>query len=205
MFNLIKGAKISENISLKEEYEINGNWIYANISAENIRRIINQFIEIENTELFCLFIEIPANMTDENVIRKTEDGYCVAEKMHKDIYYLDDISAKDLNELLNVFEDILINDGLSSFGVLSQKGNEIGKYKYNVMGAYSDGEDLSPIIEAFYNVKIPRTDKLVTAWDYFSQDNPGESELYKKDGKTIYDVVETLKEVGMYKYEQREE
>lgn len=205
MFNLIKGAKISENISLKEEYEINGNWIYANISAENIRRIINQFIEIENTELFCLFIEIPANMTDENVIRKTEDGYCVTEKMHKDIYYLDDISAKDLNELLNVFEDILINDGLSSFGVLSQKGNEIGKYKYNVMGAYSDGEDLSPIIEAFYNVKIPRTDKLVTAWDYFSQDNPGESELYKKDGKTIYDVVETLKEVGMYKYEQREE
>lgn len=205
MFNLIKGAKISENISLKEEYEINGNWIYANISAENIRRIINQFIEIENTELFCLFIEIPANMTDENVIRKTEDGYCVTEKMHKDIYYLDDISAKDLNELLNVFEDILINDGLSSFGVLSQKGNEIGKYKYNVMGAYSDDEDLTPIIEAFYNVKIPRTDKLVTAWDYFSQDNPGESELYKKDGKTIYDVVETLKEVGMYKYEQREE
>lgn len=205
MFNLIKGAKISENISLKEEYEINGNWIYANISAENIRRIINQFIEIENTELFCLFIEIPANMTDENVIRKTEDGYCVTEKMHKDIYYLDDISAKDLNELLNVFEDILINDGFSSFGVLSQKGNEIGKYKYNVMGAYSDGEDLSPIIEAFYNVKIPRTDKLVTAWDYFTQDNPGESELYKKDGKTIHDVVETLKEVGMYKYEQREE
>lgn len=205
MFNLIKGAKVNENIALKEEYEINGNWIYANISAENIRRIINQFIEIENTELFCLFIEIPANMTDENVIRKTEDGYCVTEKMHKDIYYLDDISAKDLNELLNVFEDILINDGLSSFGVLSQKGNEIGKYKYNVMGAYSDGEDLSPIIEAFYKVKIPRTDKLVTAWDYFSQDNPGESELYKKDGKTIYDVVETLKEVGMYKYEQREE
>lgn len=204
MFNLIKGAKVNENIALKEEYEINGNWIYANISAENIRRIINQFIEIENTELFCLFIEIPANMTDENVIRKTEDGYCVTEKMHKDIYYLDDISAKDLNELLNVFEDILINDGLSSFGVLSQKGNEIGKYKYNVMGAYSDGEDLTPIIEAFYNVKIPRTDKLVTAWDYFSQDNPGESELYKKDGKTIYDVVETLKEVGMYKYEQRE-
>lgn len=205
MFNLIKGAKINENIALKEEYEINGNWIYANISAENIRRIINQFIEIENTELFCLFIEIPANMTDENVIRKTEDGYCVTEKMHKDIYYLDDISAKNLNELLNIFEDILINDGLSSFGVLSQKGNEIGKYKYNVMGAYSDGEDLTPIIEAFYNVKIPRTDKLVTAWDYFSQDNPGESELYKKDGKTIYDVVETLKEVGMYKYEQREE
>lgn len=205
MFNLIKGAKVNENIALKEEYEINGNWIYANISAENIRRIINQFIEIENTELFCLFIEIPANMTDENVIRKTEDGYCVTEKMHKDIYYLDDISAKDLNELLNVFEDTLINDGLSSFGVLSQKGNEIGKYKYNVMGAYSDGEDLSPIIETFYNVKIPRTDKLVTAWDCFSQDNPGESELYKKDGKTIYDVVDELKEFGLYKYEQREE
>ncbi len=55
MFNLIKGAKINGNIALKEEYEINGNWIYANISVENIRKIIDRFVEIEKAANFvCL-------------------------------------------------------------------------------------------------------------------------------------------------------
>lgn len=54
MFNLIKGAKINGNIALKEEYEINGNWIYANISVENIRKIIDRFVEIEKGSKFCL-------------------------------------------------------------------------------------------------------------------------------------------------------
>lgn len=62
-----------------------------------------------------------------------------------------------------------------------------------------------PLIKVFNSFDLPETDNLVTAWDYFSQDNPGESELYKKDGKTIYDVVDELKEIGLYKYEQREE
>ena len=74
MFNLIKGAKINENIALKEEYEINGNWIYANISAENIRKVIAKFVEIENGNRFCLFIETPANIADENIFGMKEEG-----------------------------------------------------------------------------------------------------------------------------------
>ena len=205
MFKLIKGAKISDRIKLKEEYQIYDKWVSANISAENIRKVIDKFIEIENTNRFCLFIELPAKMEDETVIGKTEERICLTESMHIDVYYLDDISSAYLNELLNMFEDILVNDGLSRFGVLSQRGNEIGKYKYNVMKAYSNGNDFSPFIKVFNEIGIPETKNLVTAWDYFSQDNPGESEIYEKDGRTIYDVVDTLKEVGMYKAEQREE
>lgn len=99
---------------------------------------------------------------------------------------------------------MFINDGLSHFGVLSQSGREIGKYKYNVIKAYTR-DDLLPLINVFNSLDIPETDNLITAWDYFSQDNPGESERYEKDGKSIYDVVEILKEVRMYKYEQYEE
>lgn len=205
MFNLIKGAKINDNIQLKEEYQIDGSWVSANVSAEKIRNLFDEFIKNESTELYCLFIELPANADDENVIGITEEGIHLIDKSYKNVYYLDDISATQLKKLLDIFDEILINDGLSGFGVLSQRGNELGKYKYNVINAYSDGEDISPFIKILNSFGITKTDNLVTAWDYFSQDNPGESELYKKDGKTIYDIVETLEEIGMYKYEQYEE
>lgn len=204
MFNFIKGAKIRESIVLKEEYEINGNWIYANISAENIRKIIDKFVEIEKGNRFCLFIEIPANIADENVIGMDNEGFYQLESKHMDVYYLDNITDEYVIYLLDEFGDILINDGLSYFGILSQSGREIGKYKYNVIKAYTR-DDLLPLIKVFDSFDLPETDNLVTAWDYFSQDSPGESELYKKDGKTIYDVVDDLKEIGLYKYEQREE
>ena len=192
MFNLIKGAKI------------NGNQIYANISVENIRKVMEQFVKIEKGNKFCLFIEIPANIADENIIGMNEEGFYQLESKHMDVYYLDDITDEYIIYLLDKFGDILINDGLSHFGVLSQSGREIGKYKYNVIKAYTR-DDLLPLINVFNSLDIPETDNLITAWDYFSQDNAGESERYEKDGKSIYDVVEILKEVGMYKYEQYEE
>lgn len=202
MFNFIKGAKIRESIVLKEEYEIDENWIYANISAENIRKVIDKFLEIEKGNRFCLFIEKPANITDENVIGMDDEGFYQLGSKHMDVYYLDNITDEYVVYLLDKFGDILINDGLSHFGILSQSGREIGKYKYNVIKAYTR-DDLLPLIKVFNSFEIPETDNLVTVWDYFSQDSPGESELYKKDGKTIYDIVETLKEIGLYKHEQR--
>lgn len=204
MFHLIQGANLSADVVLKEEYEIDGNWIYANISAENIRKIIEKFVEIEKGNRFCLFIETPASIADENVVGMNEEGFYQLESKHMDVYYLDNITDEYIIYLLDTFGDILIHDGLSHFGVLSQSGREIGKYKYNVIKAYTR-DDLLPLIKVFNAFDIPETDNLITAWDYFTQDNPGESELYKKDDKTIYDIVETLKEVGMYKYEQREE
>ena len=165
---------------------------------------MEQFVKIEKGNKFCLFIEIPANIADENIIGMNEEGFYQLESKHMDVYYLDDITDEYIIYLLDKFGDILINDGLSHFGVLSQSGREIGKYKYNVIKAYTR-DDLLPLINVFNSLDIPETDNLITAWDYFSQDNPGESERYEKDGKSIYDVVEILKEVGMYKYEQYEE
>lgn len=122
MFNFIKGAKISENIVLKEEYEINGNWICANISAENICKVIEKFVEIEKGNRFCLFIETPANIADENVIGMDNEGFYQLDGRHMDVYYLDNITDEYVVYFLDKFGDILINDGLSHFGILSQSG-----------------------------------------------------------------------------------
>lgn len=188
MFNFIKGAKIRESIVLKEEYEIDGNWIYANISAENIRKVIDQFVEIEKGNRFCLFIETPANIADETVVGVDNEGFYQLESKHMDVYYLDNITDDYVIYLLDEFDDIFINDGLSHFGVLSQSGREIGKYKYNIIKAYTR-DDLLPLIKVFNSFDVPETDNLVTAWDYFSQDSPGESELYKKTAKRFMTLL----------------
>lgn len=205
MFKLINGAKINDNIPLKEEYQIFDSHIAANISAENIMKVIDEFIKTESTERFCLFIEIPSNLADETIAGIKNGGYYQLDTRHIDVYYLDNISAAYLNGLFADFSDIFVNDGLSAFGVLSQRGNEIGKYKYNVIKAYSRDRDFISLAKVFDNIGVHKTDELVTAWDYFSQDDYGESRIYEKDGKSIYDVIRILKQVGMYKAEQREE
>ena len=48
-----------------------------------------------------------------------------------------------------------------------------------------------------------KVDNLVTAWDTFSQDTPGQSERYDFNGKTVFDLPEALKEWGIYLAETR--
>ena len=205
MFNLIDGAKFDFISKLKENYEINGEWIYANVSAEKILPVFNAFIESEVGCRFCLFIEIPSNIKDENPLGVSEDGWYHFQEKHVDVYYLDNISADYLIGLLNTYGEILVNDGLSHFGILSQSRNEIGKYKYNVIKAYSPNGSVPKLTKSFEDFGLTETENLITAWDYFSAEHYGESKVIKVNGTDIYDIVDMLCEVGMYKYEQRED
>ena len=63
-------------------------------------------------------------------------------------------------------------------------------------------------ISAFFDrFGIQKTDKLITAWDTFDAEHPGECIRYvsEETGKTIYDIPEAYKEYGMYLYEARKE
>lgn len=203
MFKLIDGAKFDFCYQLKEEYEFDGEWIYANVSAEKILPVFYEFIEKEVDCRFCLFIEIPSNIKDENPLAVSEDGWYHFQEKHVDVYYLDNISADYLKGLLESYGEILVNDGMSHFGILSRSGNEIGKYKYNVIKAYSPCDDIPKIAKIFESFGIVKTENLVIAWNYFSEEHFGESKIIKVNGASVYDVVDLLKEVGMYKYEQR--
>lgn len=57
----------------------------------------------------------------------------------------------------------------------------------------------------FEEHQIKRTQKLITAWDTFTANMPGESRRIETDGKVIYSIIEDLKEWNIYKAEQREE
>lgn len=204
MLKMIAGAKIENNQNLSQGYEISENQLTANADADNIRNVMEDFMDMnENIPLF-LFIEVPANLKDEKVAETFEDGAVAVDTPHKDVYYLDGVPAGSLKKILAPLYEILINDGLSAFGVGNPYGDEIGKYKYNVMVLYSRN-NTDKYKQIFENNGILKTDNLVTAWDTFSDETPGTSEIYSDSkGRNIYDIIEVLSGIGLYKAEQRE-
>lgn len=120
MLKIIKGAHVTASEKLSQGYELTDFSITANTDADNIRKIIEDFLVMNNDLPLFLFIEVPANLKDEKVIGKEDDAVLV-EKSHKDVYYLDGVSSEELGHLLDPLYDILINDGLSAFGVGNPK------------------------------------------------------------------------------------
>ena len=57
----------------------------------------------------------------------------------------------------------------------------------------------------FENLDIPYTAELNTAWDYFTDETPGDSFALTFDGVDIYGLVEHLKQYGLYFAERRED
>ena len=135
---------------------------------------------------------------------ETEIKSGVVEKFHKDVYYIDGCTQEETFAILNRVGELLINDGLSSFGFgCHVSHDEIMIGKYNVVTIYSqDIEKYNTLLEKH---KINRVDKIVTAWDTFTQNNPGKSEKVETDGKDIFDIPKMFEDWGIYLAEQRED
>ena len=206
MLQMTMGSHVSDASALSEGYELNKNYIQANVNADKMQGILEEFTDRNADRPLFLFIEIPANSKDETIAGMTEDGFTVTKGKHKDVYYLDGRSADWFKQLLKPFWLLLIHDGLCQFGIGNDLGEEVGKYKYNIMQLWTREERAEKYAVLFENAGIPKVQKLVTAWDTFTQDTPGECALLTaRNGKTIYDMVETLKEAGLYHAGQREE
>ena len=209
MFQLIKGASIKDISGLREEYHVVDNMLCANVSAENIIKVFDAFLNrIEDDEPLFLFIEAPCNQEDESKLNSQKpDDENAAFVFHKDVYYLDGCNREDIRALLHSGAgEVLINDGLVCFGFGSFNSNtELGKYKYNVLKGFVHGQDTEFLTDIFDKLSIPRVSEIVTAWSLFSEDNYGESRRYEFEGKDIYTLIEQMEELGLYKAETREE
>ena len=194
MFELRKGNVVPFPDELKEEYELSDNEIIANVSSSKIEMILAEFISMNQEEPVFFILEVPSNEADER-----EAG-----KLHKDVYYIDGCSANEALTILDKTIKVLRNDGLCNFGFgCHESHDEIMFCKYNVTIIYSN--DTNKYISLFEEHQIKRTQKLITAWDTFTANMPGESRRIKTDGKDIYSIIEDLKEWNIYKAEQREE
>ena len=204
MLQMIKGAKVPAAEQLKEGYLLEEHRITANVDADKILPIMENYL-LKNEELpLFFFIETPCNISDETVVGKTEDGAVLVNVRHKDIWYLDGIPAQTVRQILAQASDILVHDGLSAFGIGNSVGEEIGKYKYNIMQVFCREEHAQKYAPIFEGHGIRETQNLITAWETFTQDAPGECGQYaNENGLTIYDVIDWLKKHGMYRAEVR--
>ncbi len=186
---------------LFEEYEVTESAIYANVNASKVLDMMKRFIDIHDEPLFFV-LEIPC---------KEEDGITESKKLvnvgeNNDVYFIDGLNAEQAKQCLDSLGGFLVKDGMNSFGIGGHESHEeILLGKYNVMTIYTKSHDRYRELMSSFGIEI--TESLVTAWDTFDASHPGECSLYvsEKTGKTIYDIPDAYKELGMYLYEERKE
>jgi enolase len=106
--------------------------------------------------------------------------------------------------IMQAYGDIILNDGLSKFGVASEASrDEIFIAKYKIVYIFSKSiEKYVPLLRKY---GLEEKEKLVTAWETFSKQTPGICRSVNINGNDIYNVRDKLAEHGMYKGQIREE
>ena len=211
MINFIKGCHIPNAGELNEEYLIkDNNMIVANVNAEKIMKIIYEFVDKqkEDAPLF-FFLEVPSKLDDEEIIKEaTEEEMGIIRNSHRDVYYMDYVPQKLIKRILDPVKDILVNDGLTTFGIGNfDTADEVGKHEYNTVMLYSK-ESIKEYEPILVNNGIVYNQEMISPEDLISEDNPGECSIYEgTDGKNIYDIIDRFKECfdEFYKAETRED
>ena len=196
MLKMTQGCKVHDPAVLNEGYSKISTGFVANVDADKIHTLFENFIKLHNTDCFVI-LEVPTNRKDEELLQP--NGIT---QLHKDVYYLDGLTPQKACEFLNVFGPWLIHDGLSSFGIgLHSGANEIMRGKYNVITVYT--EDQKRYHDFFETIGINRVRNLKTAWDFFTAATPGDSFAYVHNGKNVYELLDHLKQYGLYFAERR--
>ncbi len=201
MLELKQCCKVPFPEKLFEEYEVRENAIHANIGTSKILDMMKRFIEMHDEPMFFI-LELPCK--DKTGISCEKTIYNVDEK--NDVYFIDGLDAHQAKRFIDLVGNFLIKDGMNTFGIGGHNSHEeILLGKYNVMTIYTRNSEAYH--EFLKDFGIRKTDDLVTAWNTFTPEHPGECELYVSEltGKTIYDIPNTYKEYGMYLYEDGNE
>jgi len=192
MFNFSPGVKLPFPERMREEYQVFDNRILLNLSFEKIGPLLHDFTAMLDEPLFLVFTE-PLTQGEEKDFRKNDTDF-----FHRGIYYLDGLSKEQVFELLQKYEEVLLNDGLSEFGVASHtSGEELFIQKYKTISIYTkDFEKYKALLRRY---DIPETSNILTPRATFSAETPGEAFRLTTDGIDVYDVQEELTKLGMYR------
>lgn len=193
-----KGYNVPKADLIKEGFEINDNKIIINVDDAHMEELLNNFIDTLSYPSF-FFLELPLNKQEEIKLRKRD-----TDPFHSDVYYIDGCNQEQLKTILKQSGKLLIEDGLSTFGFGSNiKPLEICCTKYNIVYIYA--KDVEKYSNLLKDMQIFQVDKLITAWDTFTMENPGSAEIAIIDGKKVDDIVQDYKDWGIYKAKTRED
>lgn len=176
---------------VKEEFEVFEHCITFNLSFEKIIPLFIDFVEYLVEPLFFV-LEIPLTLYEEKEIPKNDN-----ECSHKKVCYLDGQTKAQIKSIIDEHGEVLLTDGLSQFAVASHKTyDELFVKKYQVISLLT--ENPADYFDFLKGYGLVQTDSLVTAWDTFSPDALGEARSVDINGISIYDVYDSLKEMGLY-------
>ncbi len=191
-----RGSRVPFPAQISEGYCFEELCYTANVGADKLRNLLEQFIRMHAEPLFFI-LELPTNLTAQKLLAPgVVDGFC------RDVYYIDGCTPERALELLDTVGELLIRDGLCTFGFSCHRSrDEILVGKYNVVSVYGpSGTDYGRLFAQFH---IPAVENLITAWDTFTEAHPGDSQLVVTDGRRIYDLPELLQDWGIYFAERR--
>jgi hypothetical protein len=190
LFKTASGVHVPNPWKLAEGYEAlpkpdNRMSIRANISVEHLGPFFQAAVGCLTEPVF-LILESPCNELREIELRKD-----AAISFHSDVYYSELGPPQKVVDTFERYEDLLINDGFIRFGAASQKT------KHQVLVAYYKLVHLSgaiplPFQKILDQFQIPKEEHLTTAWDLFTEEDPGRKSRYEADSGDIYDMLEAL-------------
>jgi hypothetical protein len=189
-FTTVRGIHIPRVAILKEGYEIklrdeNAFTICANVSAEKIDSVFRASLTRLPEPVF-LILETPCNQVREIELRKKP-----TDSVHRNVYFMDGPDRSRLIKIYEQFQELLIHDGLVYFGVKSRKsGDEVFVSAYKIFHFF--GQMPNRFEDVLTEFAIPKTEHLITAWNTFTKDAPGEKSRCYVNGIGIYEMLETL-------------
>lgn len=177
MFQTAAGVTVPFPDQLRGQYQIDGNNLTCNLSFEKLSDFIHSYY---------------ASLTEPLFLAIHPDAE------QEEVWYLDGMTKKQLTIILDGYGELLLQDGLSAFAIGSlATEDELFVQKYKVLSIYSPQPARTEKLLARF--EVPRTDKLVTAWDTFSEAHPGSAQRLEIAGMTVSDVIADLQKIGMYK------
>ena len=176
MFQTAAGVRVPFPEKLSEQYQLDGDTLTSNLSFEKLADFVRAFYAELDEPLFI------AIHTDAE---------------SAEVWYLDNMTKKQLTMILDGYGELLYQDGLSAFAIGSlATEEELFVQKYKVLSIYSP--KISRFAKLLERFGVSRTSKLVTAWDTFSKEHPGEAQRLEIAGQTVPDMIKELQKIGMY-------
>ncbi|MDO5141648.1 MAG: hypothetical protein Q4D31_01370 [Eubacteriales bacterium] len=177
MFQTAAGVTIPFPERLSERYQQEGDTLTCNLSFEKLDDFVRAFYDALDEPLFL-------------AIHPDADA--------DEVWYLDNMTKAQLTMILDGYGELLYQDGLSAFAIGSlATEEELFVQKYKVLSLYSPRvARFTALLERF---GVARTDRLVTAWDTFSDAHPGSAQRLVVAGQTVPDLIRELEQLGMYR------
>ncbi len=202
-FQVARGIDVPSLSGIHEAYATevatNGQTTFTvNVSADRLEAVFD-VLSSEISDPGFLLLEVSTHLSIEKTLRQSS-----SDPFHKDVYYLDGISHQQLLDIFKRYGELLIHDGGINFGYGGRVGvDEVFVGPYKVLYIYTGTAEKYE--HALGKLGFQKEQNLKTVWDNFTSESPGRRNTVTVENKTIWNVIEELKDSGLYFAERRED